>query len=132
MAEAFFRRAAKDRFEVSSAGLEPRPVHPMTVEVMSEVGIEVGGHVPHAVKDFLGRKSFRYVVMVCKAAEDACPIVWPFAPIQLSWPFDDPAAPAATEAEQRARFRRVRDEIETRVSAWAREVTAGLLARGAQ
>lgn len=129
MAEAFFRRATRDRFEVTSAGLEPRPVHPMTVRVMREVGIEVGGHLPNAVKDYLGRRSFRYVVMVCKAAEDACPIVWPFAPVQLTWPFDDPAA-ASSEEEQLARFRQVRDEIEARVSEWAREVAADLLARG--
>ena len=58
MAEAFFRRATRDRFEVTSAGLEPRPVHPMTVRVMREVGIEIGGDLPNAVKDILKREKF--------------------------------------------------------------------------
>lgn len=119
MAEAFFRRAAGDRFEVTSAGLEPRQVHPLTVRVMREVGIELVGHEPRGVKEYLGRKSFRHVVIVCAKAEAACPRLWPFALHQLFWPFDDPAAPGGNDSDSVSRFRAVRDQIEARVNAWA-------------
>ncbi|MBN9519856.1 arsenate reductase ArsC [bacterium] len=122
MAEAFPRRAAGDRFEVASAGLAPAPVHPLTVRVMREVGIEVGDREPRGVGDYLGRESFRYVVSVCEAAERECPRLWPFAPTFLSWPFQDPADADGTDAERLARFRWVRDQIRVRVEAWVREL----------
>ncbi|MBX9625792.1 MAG: arsenate reductase ArsC [Gemmataceae bacterium] len=129
MAEAIFRREAGDRFEVASAGLEPKPVHPLTVLVMREVGIDVSGHTPRGVKEFLGRASLRYVVSVCQAAEAACPVLWPFAPVHLSWPFPDPVG-SGEEAEQLDRFRSVRDAIRQRVKAWLPDLLASHEGRG--
>lgn len=40
MAEAFLRHFGGDRYEVESAGLEPRPVNPLVVEVMMEEGFD--------------------------------------------------------------------------------------------
>lgn len=124
MAEAFLRRAAGDLVEVASAGLDPKPIHPLTVEVMKEVGIDVADHQSHGVSDYLGKKTFHTVVSVCKGAEAACPVVWPFTFEHLSWPFPDPAAVAGGPEERMAAFREVRDEIEARVSSWAVELRA--------
>ena len=44
MAEALLRRAASDRFEAYSAGLEPQVVNPLTVRVMDEIGIDLSEH----------------------------------------------------------------------------------------
>ena len=44
MAEAFLRIYAGDRFEAHSAGLEPKALHPMTVKVMEEVGVDMSGY----------------------------------------------------------------------------------------
>jgi arsenate reductase (thioredoxin) len=44
MAEAFLRSYAAERFEPRRAGLEPTVVHPMTVKVMNEIGIDLSGH----------------------------------------------------------------------------------------
>jgi arsenate reductase (thioredoxin) len=41
MAEAFLRRYAGDRFEVNSAGLEPKDMNPFTVQVMEEIGLDL-------------------------------------------------------------------------------------------
>ena len=41
MAEAFVRKYAGDRIEAYSAGLEPRPIHPLTYRVMKESGISL-------------------------------------------------------------------------------------------
>lgn len=121
MAEALFRREVGDRFEVASAGLSPLPVHPLTVEVLREVGLDVSGYQPRSVGEFLGRKSFRFVVAVCPAVEKACPAVWPFTLDFRAVPFDDPAACAGTAEERLAVFRSVRDQIRATVPEWAEE-----------
>ena len=43
MAEAFLNHFAADRVESLSAGLEPTEVHPLTVRVMAEAGIDDTG-----------------------------------------------------------------------------------------
>ena len=43
MAEAFLRKYAGDRFEVHSAGLEPKGINPFTVRVMEEIGYDLSG-----------------------------------------------------------------------------------------
>ena len=41
MAEAFLRELGEGRYEVMSAGLDPRGIHPLTVEVMAELGYDL-------------------------------------------------------------------------------------------
>jgi arsenate reductase len=68
--------------------------------------------------DELAGQDFLFVITVCDSAREACP-VFPGALYQLHWSFDDPAAAAGTEAERLAVFRRVRDEIQSRVREFA-------------
>jgi len=46
MAEAFLRKYGGDEFEAHSAGLEPKGINPLTIQVMQEVGIEVSNREP--------------------------------------------------------------------------------------
>ena len=110
MAEGLLRSAASDRFEVMSAGTNPKGVHPRTVEVMKEIGIDVTPQTSKDVKQYLAQK-FDYVITVCDRAKQQCPIFPGAEPIH--WGFDDPAE--ATEANQLEAFRRVRDEIRWRL-----------------
>jgi arsenate reductase len=120
MAEGLLRKRAGDRFDVLSAGLDPRPIPAETVRVMDEVGVDIRAQRPKSVLDFLGREYFGYVITVCPNAESKCP-VFPGAARRLYWPFDDPAN-AAGEPEQRlATFRQVRDRIDARIVAWLEE-----------
>jgi len=41
MAEAFMRKYAADKYEVYSAGLEAQGIHPKTIKVMKEIGIDL-------------------------------------------------------------------------------------------
>lgn len=120
MAEGFLRREAGDRFEVLSCGLEARPVHPLTIEVMQEVGIDLvaDGHRPQVAGDYLGKISVAYLIIVCDRAARNCPKTWPGALNRLIWPFDDPARAAGEREWQLAEFRRVRDEIAARIREW--------------
>lgn len=118
MAEAFLKKYAEDVLEVYSAGLEPTVVNPYAIMVMQEIGIDVSGQRSKGIKEFLGKMSFGYVIVVCKKAEDRCPVIFPGVRMVLSWPFDDPAAVEGSEEEKLQKFRQVRDEIEAKVKGW--------------
>jgi len=97
MAEAFLRKYAGDRFEAYSAGLEPKGLHPLTVKVMEEGGVDMSGHTSKGFETYLGKMLFQYLVTVCDEAENNCPTVWPGVSNRLHWHFKDPAAFIGTE-----------------------------------
>jgi arsenate reductase len=115
MAESFLRHYGRGRFEACSAGLEPTQVHPLARQVLEDVGIDSLELHAKAVNAFLAKVSVNVAIVVCATAHESCPRLFPFAKRTLYWPFDDPAAATGTAAEKLAAFRRVRDEIETRV-----------------
>jgi len=126
MAEALLRRHAGDRFEVESAGLEPREIHPLARAAMAEVGLDLSSHRPKNVRDFLGKRHFGYLIILCAEAEAKCP-VFPGISFRLDWPFPDPAKAEGSEEERLNAFGQVRDAIEQRILAWLRERDARLL-----
>lgn len=113
MAEALLRTMGEGAFEASSAGTEPRGVHPLTVRALAEIGIDIGGARSKSVDEFLGRP-FDYVITVCDRAREACP-VFAGAANSLHWGFDDPAEAPGSEAERLAVFRRVMEQIAARI-----------------
>jgi arsenate reductase len=117
MAEALLRYYAPDRFEVYSAGLEPKGINPFPIRVMNEIGLDVSGGRSKDIMEFLGKVHVGYVITVCSNAEERCPI-FPFSTQRLHWPFEDPAALAGSEDEKLAKFREVRDLIDQRIRAW--------------
>jgi arsenate reductase len=106
MAEGLLRNLAGDKFEVVSAGTTPKGLHPRSVEVMKEIGIDVSQQTSKGVMQFLNEK-FDYVITVCDRAKQQCPIFPGAEPIH--WGFDDPAE--APPDKQLDTFRRVRNEI---------------------
>ena len=118
MAEAFLRKNGSDQFEAFSAGLEPKGMNPMTVKVMSEVGIDVSSQRSKGVAEYLGRVLFQYLITVCDDAEKNCPTVWPGVNKRLHWSFEDPAAYEGSDEEKLAKFREIRDQIDEKVQAW--------------
>ena len=106
MAEGLLRNLAGNKFDVVSAGTKPKGLHPRSVEVMKEIGIDVSRQASKDLKQFLNQK-FDYVITVCDRAKQQCPIFPGAEPVH--WGFDDPAeAPLDKELQT---FRRVRDEI---------------------
>jgi arsenate reductase len=122
MAEAFLRQLGGESFEAFSAGMEPKSLNPLTIQVMEEVGIDVSGQRSKGIDEFLGKEHFHYLITVCHDAEQNCPRVWPGVNIRLHWSFEDPAAFDGTEQEKKEKFRQVRDQIQAKVSAWLGEV----------
>ena len=121
MAEALLRHLAGDRFEAFSAGLEPKGLHPLTVQVMREISLDVSDQRSKDVREYLGRQPFGYLITVCSHADAHCPAAFPGVGQRLHWDFDDPAAVAGSEQDRLAKFRQVRDAIAARLRAWLTE-----------
>jgi arsenate reductase len=117
MAEGLLRSFGGGRFEVESAGTRPGSVRPEAVEVMRELGIDISAQRSKSVDEFEGQE-FDTVITVCDNARENCP-VFPARTERVHWGFDDPAAVEGDEAARLAVFRRVRDEIDARLRAWA-------------
>ena len=109
MAEGWLRHYAGERAEVFSAGTKPAGVNPLAVAVMREAGIDISRHRSKHL-DELAKEDFLFVITVCDAAREQCP-VFPGALYQLHWSFEDPAGATGSEEDKLAVFRRVRDEI---------------------
>ena len=121
MAEALLRHFAGQRFEAFSAGLEPKGIHPCTVKVMAELGLDLSGQWSKDVREYMGRKHFGYLITVCSHADANCPTTFPGVGQRLHWDFEDPAAFKGSEDETLARFRQVRDQIANRLRSWLAE-----------
>jgi arsenate reductase (thioredoxin) len=114
MAEGLLRHLAGDRFEVMSAGTEATSVRPEAIEAMSELGADISGQASKTLERYLG-EPFDYVVTVCDDANEACP-VFPGAEGRLHWSFQDPSRAKGSDEERLEVFRKVRDEIQARIS----------------
>ncbi|MCX8091616.1 MAG: arsenate reductase ArsC [Verrucomicrobiae bacterium] len=118
LAEGILRAAAGDFLEVASAGSEPAGyVHPLAIQVMREIGVDLSGHRSKHLNEFLSRE-VETVITVCGNADQVCP-TFPGQVNRHHWPFEDPAKATGTEAEKLAVFRRVRDEIRRVFEAYA-------------
>lgn len=113
MAEALLRQDGGDRVEVVSAGVDPRGVHPMTIEALAKVGIDITGARSKPVGEFLGQR-FDYVITVCDKARATCP-VFPGGSETLHWGVQDPVEVGGTDAERRAAFDAALREIAVRI-----------------
>jgi arsenate reductase len=117
MAAALFNDLADPRLAVAlSAGTAPGPrVHPVVVDAMHEIGIDVSAARPTLLTDDLAREAALLVTMGCG---DACPHVPGLA--RDDWPLADPKERPLEEV------RGIRDDIAARVRAlldgrgWAR------------
>jgi len=95
-------------------------VNPYAIEVMAEVGVDIGAHSSKSV-DTIDAATVETVVTLC--AEEVCPVFLGKAR-RIHWPIPDPASkdPTLPREEMLARFRTARDQIQGRL-----EVLAALL-----
>jgi arsenate reductase len=122
MAEGLLRAKAAERFDARSAGTEPASaVHPLAIEAMREIDVDIGGQRPKSVREYLGRVPVRHLIVVCDGARQNCPSSFPGVLTRDFWPVEDPAAYRGAEDDARAEFRKARDEISTRLDAWLAE-----------
>ena len=123
MAEAFPRKYGSGAFEAHSAGLEPKGLNPLTIQVMHEVGIDISGQKSKGVDVYLGKVLFQYLITVCDDADKNCPTTWPGVNKRMHWSFEDPAKFEGTDKEKLAKFREIRDLIEKKIKAWVADTS---------
>ena len=116
IAEGYMQHYIGDEFDIVSAGLDPKPLNPLAVQVMEEVGIDISHQYSKDLKSFLGQH-FPYLITVCSNAEARCPI-FPGVIYRLFWPFDDPASAEGSDEEKLAKFREIRDQIDAKIREW--------------
>lgn len=104
--------------EVLSAGTKPaEKVNPRAVEVMKEISIDISGHTPHNVGEYLN-ESWDYVITVCGGANESCLAFAGNVKHRIHIGFDDPSDAVGSEEYIMSEFRRVRNEIAKRFEAF--------------
>jgi arsenate reductase (thioredoxin) len=118
LAEGILRATAGDILDVQSAGSKPAGyVHPLAIQVMKEIGIDISTHHSKHMNEFL-QQPVETVITVCGNADQACPM-FPGQVNRYHWGFSDPAHATGTDEEKLAVFRKVRDEIKRVFEAYA-------------
>jgi len=116
MAEALLRHIDSRNFDAFSAGITCQPVHPLSIEMMREIGVDLGTMVPKSI-DAIHDETFDFIITLddatakldthLKAAET------------VHWKFENPAAASNDIEQQRRAFRAVRDQIAQRLRLFA-------------
>jgi arsenate reductase len=119
MAEGLGRMIFGDRVPVQSAGSEPSVVNPYAIEVMRELGVDLGTHRSKSVQT-IDAAQIGTVITLC--AEEVCPVFLGKAR-RLHWPIPDPASkdPKLSREEMLARFRTARDTLRAMLERFGRE-----------
>jgi arsenate reductase len=112
MAEALLSRIDSEHFEPASAGTSCGRLHPLTVEVMNEISIDLSTKTPKRVQE-LPDAGFDYVITL---DESSARLYGNYLGVEtIHWKFDDPAALSSETDKQLRAFRMVRDQITQRL-----------------
>jgi arsenate reductase len=123
IAETFLNSMAGDHFQAESAGLEPKGINPLVVEVMKEEGFDLSKNKADSAFEFFKEgRLYDYVITVCdESVEARCPI-FPGVRTRLHWPFPDPEKIHGTHENKLTETRIIRDQIKSKIENWIKEV----------
>ena len=113
IAHGLLNDSASAYFEVFSAGSHPSKVHPISIAVMEEIGIDISKHTSDHIDDYLN-KGMDIVITVCDNANNACP-TFPENVKRIHWSIDDPFRNWNYDLNQLSSFRETREEINLRL-----------------
>jgi len=112
MAAAFMKELSGGRVDVSSAGSAPKDsINPVAVQVMAEIGIDIGSNAPKILTTEAVQESDVVITMGCG---DTCPY-FPGKRYE-DWVVDDPAGQGIETV------RHIRDEIKSRIEQLLAEI----------
>ena len=114
MAEGLVNAFLGDQYEAYSAGTAPSGnVHPLAVQVMREIGVDISHYRSKSADEFRG-VAFDLVVTVCDDAAENCP-AWLGKGHKVHQGFPDPARIRGSDEEIASAFRDVRDQMRAQV-----------------
>lgn len=111
MAEAILQQLGGAAIDVSSAGSDPKPLHPHAVQAMEERGVDIGARRSKHLSELSGRP-FDHVISLCDRVREACPDLG--FPATAHWSIPDPAADGLGYPA----FTRTAHELATRIQFW--------------
>ena len=107
MAEAFFKKYGKNKFDVISAGTIPATkLNPIVVSVMDEIGIDMTFQTPKLLSGDMIEQSFKTINMGC-VDKESCPAL--FVKDIVDWNISDPKNKTIEQV------RIIRDDIKSNV-----------------
>ncbi len=114
MAEGLVNHFLAGRWQAFSAGTQPTgAVHPLAVQVMAEIGIDIAAQRSKPLAEYEGQ-TFAVVLTLCAGAAENCPF-WPGHGPTRHVGFPDPAQATGTPEERLQAFRQVRDAMRAQV-----------------
>ena len=128
LAEALLRQMSHGQLEIESAGTQPTGVHPSTLQVLQERGID-GSQLRSKHLDTLRGQTFDYVVTVCDRVREACP-TWPAESECLHWSLPDPVAQQGSEEERYQAFEDIAQQLTTRIRYFLSLIEPGIRRSG--
>ncbi len=109
MAEAMFRKRYGDKFEIVSAGVEPwDELHPMTIKLMNEDGVDMTEHYPKHIKKYIDDKIDLVVTIGDRAEAESG--YFRTKTLRIHWSINDPADADGTDDSEQV-FRCTRQAI---------------------
>jgi arsenate reductase len=114
MAEGLAKKILGKGVRVQSAGSFPTFLHPLALQVLYEIDIDIADQHSKSVNE-IDPRTVDTVITLC--AEEVCPIFLGDAK-RLHWPLPDPAS--VEESKRADAFRAVRDELRKRLEALAK------------
>lgn len=118
MAEGIVNHFFGKSINAFSAGTKAATVNLTAIEVMKEIGIDISKHRSKNLSSFDGHR-FDYVTTLCGNVNETCPLYIGGAK-KTHIGFDDPAQAQGTKEERLQEFRRIRDEIKEKLTAFFR------------
>jgi ArsR family transcriptional regulator, arsenate/arsenite/antimonite-responsive transcriptional repressor / arsenate reductase (thioredoxin) len=113
IAQALVEHLARGAVEAVSAGSHPKPLHPNSVRVMRERGIDLRGRRSKNMDEF-ARQRFDYVISLCDRVREVCP-QFPAEPHLIHWSIPDPAREGDSDADTYPAFERTATELSVRI-----------------
>ena len=113
IAEGLMRSLDPKQWDVKSAGTFPSYVHPLAIRVMNEMKIDISKQTSKPYDIFL-TETFHYIITLCDETAKSCP-AFPGGGERLHWSIEDPSTAIGTIDERLVVFRRIRDEIKTKI-----------------
>lgn len=112
MAEGWLRHLGGTGYTVTSAGSQPRPIHPAAISAMRERGIDLQGQRSRHLDELHGL-AFDIAITVCDRVREQCQ-AYAFCETNLHWSIPDPARLTETQAQRQA-FEATAVELEQRI-----------------
>lgn len=121
MAEALLEHQSDGAIRARSGGSHPKPLHPYTVRVMAERGIDVSTRKSKHLRRF-EQARFERVITLCDKVREICP-EFPGATATAHWSMADPASEGVADELSYPAFVRTAEELESRVPFLIGELT---------